>query len=115
MTMVLIDEVSKSGLISPKPPKYYELRAISMMTQLQTELLLAEQEPQFITSFDEELIIPAKIAITVLPYGLAAHLLLADDINTASFFNARYDELKRKTVAVIKPIEDKLGILGGMN
>jgi len=35
------------------------------------------------------------IARTVLPYGLAAHLLLQEDVQSASFFQQRYEELLR--------------------
>ena len=85
------------------------------MTQLQTELLPLPQTPEVITDLSQNLLISDRVAITVLPYGLAAHLLLTEDVNTASFFNARYDELKRKTPTSIHPIEDSLGVLKGMN
>ena len=35
------------------------------------------------------------IARSVLPYGLAAHLLLQEDVQAASFFQQRYEELLR--------------------
>jgi hypothetical protein len=47
-----------------------------------------------------------------LPYGLAAHLLINEDQNRAAFFNARYDELKRKRPANIVAIKDVYGIAG---
>ncbi|WP_394139553.1 hypothetical protein [Cytobacillus oceanisediminis] len=113
MALVLIDEVTEVGAVTPDTPKYYESRAKSILTQLQTELLPASQIPEVINDLSQELKLSDRIAISVLPYGLAAHLLLTEDINTASFFNARYDEMKRKMVTVIEPIEDKYSILGG--
>ena len=35
------------------------------------------------------------VARTILPYGLAAHLLLQEDVQSASFFQQRYEELIR--------------------
>lgn len=114
MALVLIDEVTEVGAVTPDTPKYYESRSKSILTQLQTELLSASQEPEVITDLTQALILPDRVAITVLPYGLAAHLLLTEDVNTASYFNARYDELKKKTVTKIEPITDSIGVLGGM-
>ena len=33
------------------------------------------------------------VARTILPYGLAAHLFLQEDVQSASFFQQRYEEL----------------------
>lgn len=114
MALVLIDEVTEMGNVSPDTPKYYESRARSILTQLQTELIPVDSEPEIITSLSQELLVSDRVAITVLPYGLAAHLLLTEDVNTASFFNARYDELKRRTPSGITPIKDKYNVAGGM-
>lgn len=35
------------------------------------------------------------VARSILPYGLAAHLLLQEDVQAASFFQQRYEELLR--------------------
>jgi hypothetical protein len=51
-----------------------------------------------------------RSSLTILPYGLAAHLLINEDQNRAAFFNARYDELKRKRPANIVRIKDVYGI-----
>ena len=58
---------------------------------------------------------------TVLPYGLAAHLLLDENPTAANFFQQRYDELKmalmrgegRQTVS--EDIEDVYGPRGGVH
>lgn len=114
MALSLIDEVTEVGAITPDTPKYYEARSKTILTQLQAELLPADVEPVVISDLSENLIVSDKIAITVLPYGLAAHLLIQEDVNTASYFNARYDELKRKAVTSIEDIEDTMDVLGGM-
>ena len=47
-----------------------------------------------IESFEQALDLDDFIAQSVLPYGLAAHLLLGENDTMASFFNQRYAELK---------------------
>ena len=47
-----------------------------------------------IESFEQALNLDDFIAQSVLPYGLAAHLLLGENDTMASFFNQRYAELK---------------------
>ena len=46
-----------------------------------------------IKSFDQILDIDDAMAQTVLPYGLAAHLLIGENVTLAAFFNQRYTEL----------------------
>ena len=52
-------------------------------------------------SLDDEIGIDDVLAQTVLPYGLAAHLLLDENDNMASFFQRRYEKLLRKLGANI--------------
>jgi hypothetical protein len=51
------------------------------------------------------------LAQTVLPYGLAATLLLDENPNVASFFQQRYEELKTasKIPNEFAPIENVYG------
>lgn len=114
MALVLIDEVLETGNIVADQPQYYQAKAKSILTTLQTELLPVSIEPVVITSLDDELLLSDKVSLLVLPYGLAAHLLIQEDVNTASFFNARYDELKGRRTASIQPIEDVNDVTGGM-
>ena len=57
---------------------------------------------------------------TVLPYGLAAHLLMDENPSSASFFQQRYDELKAGLMrgigklAASEDIEDVYGPKGGI-
>lgn len=55
---------------------------------------------------------------TVLPYGLAAHLLMQEDPTSANFFQQRYDELKnglqRGMPAESEDIFDVYGPSGGI-
>lgn len=111
MALVLIDEVTEAGSVAPDTPKYYEAKAKSILTQLQTELLPASQVPEVITELNQALLLTDRVAIQILPYGLAAHLLMSEDTNAASFFNARYDELKRKIPTKIQPITDAYNVV----
>ena len=49
-----------------------------------------------ITSMDVEIDLDDYITGTVMPYGLAAHLLLDENQAAASYFNQRYEELLNK-------------------
>ncbi|WP_243299140.1 hypothetical protein [Bacillus litorisediminis] len=114
MAMVLIDEVSETGNIVADNPEYYRARSIKILTLLQAELMRVSETPVVINDLSQNLSLSDKQCLTVLPYGLAAHLLIQEDVNTASFFNARYDELKRRSPATIEPITDVNNVLGGM-
>lgn len=112
---VLIDEVTEGGGLIVENPDYYTTKAKSLLTLLQTELLTNDQIPEVVTDLEQKLLLPDRVCLSVLPYGLAAHLLIADnDMETASFFNGRYDELKGKvkTLAKTKTITDVYGVSG---
>lgn len=47
-----------------------------------------------LTEFEQPIDLDDAIAQGVMPYGLAAHLLLGENDSMASFFNQRYEELK---------------------
>ncbi len=51
--------------------------------------------PLILTALTDSLQVDDVTARTLLPYGLAAHLMLEENSATASFFNGRYEELKR--------------------
>lgn len=111
IALVHIDEVLETGDISADPKNYYEAKAIKILTTLQAELLPLSATPTPITSLTSNLAVSDRVALTVLPYGLAAHLLIVDDPNTSAFYNARYDELKRKVpTGGITPITDVYGV-----
>lgn len=113
MAMKLMDEESEDGSYNGYPQEYKN-KAWSILTLLQAELLSPTITPPIITSNNDTLVLDDKTCLTVLPYGLAAHLLLTEDQNRASFFNARYDELKRIKKTEIQPIVDVYNVLNGM-
>ena len=81
----------------------YESKALSIINTLRGELYpysdtfdtTAEGRPicPIMTDLDDAIGLDDYICQTVLPYGLAAHLLLDENPTTASFFNQRYMEL----------------------
>ena len=57
-----------------------------------------------IATFEEDIGLDDVLAQSILPYGLAAHLLLGENDALASFFNQRYTELIN-TLAAKAPSE----------
>ncbi len=66
-----------------------------------------------IPDFDSDIGLDDIIAQTILPYGLAAQLLLGEDPAAASFFQQRYEELIARLGSGVprsfEPIEDVYG------
>jgi hypothetical protein len=107
--MSLMDEESEDGTYEGYPDEYKK-KSWSILTLLQSELLPASASPSVITDNTSVFQVDDRTGLTVLPYGLAAHLLMNEDQNRAAFFNNRYDELKRKKKAVITKIKDVYGV-----
>lgn len=114
IALSLMDEVTDSGSILADNPNYYKTKTLSVLTTLQTELLPLTVTPEPITSLEQTLLLDDRVALSVLPYGVAAHLLLMEDVASASFYNNRYDELKRKLPTAIEPITDVYDVLTGI-
>lgn len=84
--------------------KEYEYRTLSILNILRHELYpFSDTYTQgeggkryicpMITDFEQEIDLDDAIAQGVMPYGLAAHLLLGENDALASYFNQRYQEL----------------------
>lgn len=114
MALILMDEVSEVGSINPENPENYKVRSKSILTSLQSELLPASQSPEPITDLSQNLILSDRVCLSVLPYGLAAHLAMTEDTDIAAFLNSRYEELKRRIPTTPTVIEDRYGVLKGM-
>lgn len=106
MALALIDEVTDTGQIVADNPEYYKARTLPIITNLQAELLPQSITPTILSDLNEDLLVSDRVAISILPYGVAAHLLLMDDIGSASYYNNRYDELKGRMPSSIQAIED---------
>lgn len=109
----LIDEVTKDGAID-KSDAAIRTKATSFLTTLQTELLPSTVNPVIITDLSQNLLLTDRQCLLVIPYGLAAHLLIQDDPSSASFFQQRYEELRSKKQAAITPIVDIYDVTSGM-
>ncbi|MFC0235493.1 hypothetical protein [Fictibacillus phosphorivorans] len=105
--LVLLDEVLETGDITSENPEYFRTKAKNILTGLQTELIPVNETPKVIDDLEADLLVSDRTALLILPYGLAAHLLLSEDQpDIASFYNNRYEELKRKMLSSIVPIID---------
>lgn len=87
--------------------KEYEFRTLSILNVLRHELYPYSDTFEHgtdgkryicpeITSFEQQIDLDDAIAQGVMPYGLAAHLLLGENDTMAAFFNQRYSELVYK-------------------
>lgn len=110
----LMDEQNEaSGETTTADTQEYKNRTLSILNILRHELFPYSDTFEAgdggkrtvceeITSFSDEIGLDDVLAQGILPYGLAAHLLLGENDSMASFFNERYAELvstlaKKKT------------------
>jgi hypothetical protein len=93
IAMNLMDEQSTDGTYAGYPDEYKK-KAWPILTLLQAEIADFDTTLVAVTDSTNILQLDDRTCLTALPYGLAAHLLLPEDQSKASFFNARYDELK---------------------
>lgn len=125
-TMALIDEVNETtGATDTTDTKEYKQRTLFILNVLRGELypysdtFTQADEPgkrpisKIIESFEEAIGLDDYICQSVLPYGLAAHLLLDENPTAAGFFNQRYEELRaqlfRGMPGVSRDVEDVYG------
>lgn len=114
LAMKLMGEDSEDGTDDGYTVEYQQ-KAWGILTILQSELLPPTTELTPVTSGESELQTVDRVSRMILPYGLAAHLLMDEDQNKSVFFNARYDELKRKNKALLTPIKDVYNVVSSMN
>lgn len=103
--MHLMDEVNEStGQSDTADTREYKNRTIPILNILRVECFPASDTFQIkepgkrpicpeITDFDTPIGLDDGICQGVLPYGLAAHLLLDENPDVAAFFIQRYQEL----------------------
>lgn len=123
--MTLMDELNEStGKADAGDTKEYKNRTLKILNILRGELfpfsdtfsvVTAGKRPicPTIDDFDTAIGLDDYICQSVLPYGLAAHLLMQEDPSSANYFQQRYDELKallsRGLPAESEDIEDVYG------
>lgn len=106
ITMGLIDEVNEnSGETDTADTREYKVRTLLILNALRGELYpysdtynveTAGERPivSVIQDFETPIDLDDYICQSVMPYGLAAHLLLDENPASASFFQQRYEELR---------------------
>lgn len=127
LTMALMDEMSESGATDTADTKEYKNSTLNILNVLRGELypysdtyLEAETGKRpiaiVIQNFTDEIALDDYICQSILPYGLAAHLLLDENPSSASFFQQKYDELKAGLArGMPKTSEDIEDIYGGFS
>jgi hypothetical protein len=103
--MTLMDELQQNtGAANTAATAEYRRRTLGILNLLRIELYPASdtcrtEEPgrrpvcPEILDFQSEIGLDDGLCQGVMPYGLAAHLLLEEDPVSASYFNQRYEEL----------------------
>lgn len=102
----LMDEQNEmNGETRTVDTEEYRYRTLSILNVLRHELYplsdtfetLSDGKRAIVpllTDFEQPIDLDDAIAQGVMPYGLAAHLLIGENDSMASFFNQRYEELK---------------------
>lgn len=103
----LMDEQNEiNGLTETADTQEYRHRTLGILNVLRHELFpISDTYPASVagkrpvcpelTAFSDEIGLDDVVAQGILPYGLAAHLLLGENDNMASYFAQRYAELYR--------------------
>lgn len=102
LSLALIDEVTRAGTIDLSDDSL-KAKALKFLTIIQAELMPAATINMIVSDLANELLLTEREALLVAPYGLAAHLTIQDDATSASYFQQRYEELRKKKKAKIGP------------
>lgn len=129
-TMGIIDELNASGAADTVDTLEYKNRALYILNVIQGELYpysdtctVGDYRKRPIANpidgLEAIIDLDDYICQSVMPYGLAAHLLLDENPSTANFCQQRYNELKanlEKGFPVCsEDIDDIYGDLGGLS
>ena len=124
LAIALMDEMNENtGATDTTDTKEYKLRTPNILNVLRGELYpysdTYETESDgsrpvcaVIESIDDTIDIDDVLCQTVMPYGLAAHLLLGENNTAAGFFQQRYEEMREKlknSPASFESISDAYG------
>lgn len=113
LTMALIDEINQNSGAVEIDSKEYKVKTPLILNILRGELYPYSDTYSVATkgkrpvcpklkTYTEDSSLSSEIGLddficqTIMPYGLAAHLMLTEDAASASFFNQRYEELIQK-------------------
>lgn len=106
LAIALMDSQAADGSANSSDNAEYKNRTLPILNILAQELYPLSDTyetdsdgrptPSDIKEWDRPIDLDDKICVGVMPYGLAATLLLAEDPATASFCQQRYEELKAR-------------------
>ena len=128
--ITIMDELSDEGKYKYDDTKEYQDRTLAILNMLQNELYPFSDTYKLnqewgsrrrpvadrLESLYDNIDLDDYCAGTVLPYGLAAHLLLNEDPSTANYCQQRYDELKASlTRGMPAESEDITDVYGGID
>lgn len=123
--IALMDELDESGATDTSDTKEYKDRTILILNILVQELYpysATYKKPKagqrntarVLQKMVDAVDLDDYIASAVLPYGLAAHLLLEENPTAANYFQQRYDELKaRLREGILAESEDIFDVYSG--
>ena len=121
--MGLTDNIDSAGLSDTSDNTQYKQRVLGILNCLQQELYPLSDSYAVVTAGKRPVLARLEqlrdlvglddyLTQTVLPCGLAAHLLLDENPAAASFFQQRYEELKasaKRLPSSFEAIEDAYG------
>jgi hypothetical protein len=128
--ITIMDELSDEGKYKYDDTKEYQDRTLAILNMLQNELYPFSDTYKLnqewgsrrrpvadrLESLYDNIDLDDYCAGTVLPYGLAAHLLLNEDPSTANYCQQRYDELKASLMrGMPAESEDITDVYGGID
>lgn len=115
--MGLMDELSAEGEAQTSDTAEYVLRTPAIINMLVGELkmLTGEREDWLpVESLDDAApVADASYALSALPYGLAANLLVDENPSAASFYQQRYEELRAMFIARLPASVEDIELLYG--
>lgn len=118
--MGLIDEVNEStGATDTADTAEYKNRTLFILNVLRGELYPYSDTyisntrgirpiVDVISDFEGQIDLDDYICDTLLPYGLAAHLLLDENPTAAAFFQQRYEELRDKLARGLPVVSEEI-------
>jgi hypothetical protein len=107
LTMALIDEIASNGIVDAQGALDYQGKAPRLINILQFDLCRRlNVTPTVISSLSDTLSVTDDVAYRILPYGLAGLMLLIEDPQTASYYNSKYEELRKQIPSTWETITD---------
>ncbi len=124
IAMGLSNNINSTGLSDTSDNMEYKNRTLRILNNLRLELYPLSDTytvatsgtrpvSALLTALSDTVDLDDYLAQTVMPYGLAAHLLIDEIPNEASFFEQRFEELKAGASKVPSEFEAVTDVYGG--